>query len=134
MVQHVSEVVKIAGQVIERSTLTGLKAASAKSGISFQYLVAKAAQESNLKADARATTSSAKGLFQFTRGTWLDIMNRFGEHYGYGELAAKISVGPDGRAAVNDQVAERCVLDLRQDPEASALMAAEYARGNAESL
>ena len=54
MVQHVSEVVKIAGQVIERSTLAGLKAASAKSGISFQYLVAKAAQESNLKADARA--------------------------------------------------------------------------------
>ena len=62
------------------------------------------------------------------------MMNRFGEHYGYGELAAKISVGPDGRAAVNDPVAERRVLDLRQDPEASVLMAAKYARGNAKSL
>jgi hypothetical protein len=134
MVQNVDDVVKIAGQTVERSTLAGLKSASKKSGVSFQYLVAKAAQESNLKTDAAATTSSAQGLFQFTQGTWLDMMQRFGSHYGYGELASKIAVGPDGKTSVSDPKAERHLLDLRQDPEASALMAAEYARGNAAAL
>jgi|GEM_PF-1670237 len=134
MVQHLGDVVKIAGQSIERSTLTGLKTASAKSGVSFQYLVAKAAQESSLKTNAAASTSSAKGLFQFTRGTWLDMMNRHGERYGFGELAAKISIDAEGHAKVSDPAVERRILDLRQDPEASALMAAEYARGNATTL
>ena len=134
MVQNVDDVVKIAGQMVERSTLAGLKSASAKSGVSFQYLVAKAAQESSLQTDARATTSTAKGLFQFTQGTWLDMMQRHGAQYGYGELSSKISVGTDGKTAVSDSVAEQRLLDLRQDPEASALMAAEYARTNAESL
>jgi hypothetical protein len=134
MVQNVDDVVKIAGQTVERSTLAGLKSASAKSGVSFQYLVAKAAQESSLQTDARATTSTAKGLFQFTQGTWLDMMQRHGAHYGYGELTSKISVGVDGKTTVSDSAAERRLLDLRQDPEASALMAAEYARANAESL
>jgi hypothetical protein len=114
--------------------LTGLKSASTKSGVSFQYLVAKAAQESSLKTDAAATMSSAKGLFQFTQGTWLDMMQRFGSQYGYGELASKITVGPNGKVSVNDQAAERRLLDLRQDPEASALMAAEYVRKNAATL
>ncbi len=45
MVQHVNAVVKIAGQAVERSTLTGLKSASTKNGVSFQYLAAlKSAQ------------------------------------------------------------------------------------------
>ncbi len=134
MVQNVSDFVKIAGQTVERTTLSGLKSASAKSGVSFQYLVAKAAQESSLKTDALAKTSSAKGLFQFTQGTWLDMMDRFGERYGYGDLAAKISIGADGKAKVDDPIAERRILDMRKDPEASALMAAEYALGNAQSL
>ncbi len=134
MVQNVSDFVKIAGHTVERATLSGLKSASAKSGVSFQYLVAKAAQESSLKTDAMAKTSSAKGLFQFTQGTWLDMMDRFGERYGYGDLAAKISVGTDGKATVDDPIAKRRILDMRKDPEASALMAAEYALGNAQSL
>jgi NAD(P)-dependent dehydrogenase (short-subunit alcohol dehydrogenase family) len=46
MVQPLNDPVKLAGHTVERSTLTGLKAASAKSGVSIQYLVAKAAQES----------------------------------------------------------------------------------------
>ena len=40
MVQPLNDLVKIAGQSVERSTLTGLKVASAKSGVSFQSLVA----------------------------------------------------------------------------------------------
>lgn len=134
MVQPLNDLVKIAGQSVERSTLAGLKVASAKSGVSFQYLVAKAAQESSLNADAQARTSSAAGLFQFTRGTWLDMMHRYGSQYGYGDLAQKISVGDAGKPVVSDTGAERRLLDLREDPEASGLMAAAYAQDNAATL
>ncbi len=134
MVQPLNDVVKIAGQAVERSTLKGLQAASAKSGVSFQYLVAKAAQESSLDADAQARTSSATGLFQFTRGTWLDMMHRYGSQYGYGDLAQKITVTDGGKTVVKDAAAERRLLDLREDPEASGLMAAAYAQDNAATL
>ncbi|MGE3333724.1 MAG: transglycosylase SLT domain-containing protein [Rhodospirillaceae bacterium] len=134
MVQPLNDLVKIAGQAVERSTLAGLKVASAKSGVSFQYLVAKAAQESSLNPEAQASTSSAAGLFQFTRGTWLDMMHRYGSQYGYGDLANKISVSDSGKAMVKDAAAERRLLDLREDPEASGLMAAAYAQDNAASL
>lgn len=138
MVQHipnmVPSLVNLAGQTIDRATLTGLKSASQKSGVSFEYLVAKAAQESSFKTDARAETSSATGLFQFTRGTWLDLMKKFGALYGYGELAQKISVGDDGRPAVNDPLASQQLMALRSNAEASGLMAAAYARDNAATL
>src|SRR3954471_16547707 len=110
MVQNVADVVKIAGHNVERSTLTGLQNASQKSGVSFQYLVAKAAQESSLKTDAQADTSSAAGLFQFTRGTWLDMVKRFGPQYGYGDLAQKILLGGDGKATVQDRPTEQRIL------------------------
>jgi hypothetical protein len=134
MVQHISNLVKVAGQSVERSTLNGLQQASLKSGVSFQYLVAKAAQESSLQTDAKAETSSATGLFQFTRGTWLDMMRKHGALYGYGDLAQKITLNGDGKAVVNDPAVERKLMALRGDAEASALMAAEYARDNATSL
>jgi hypothetical protein len=131
---HISDVVKVAGQSVDRATLTGLQNASEKSGVSFQYLVAKAAQESSLQSDAQADTSSATGLFQFTRGTWLDMMKKYGALYGYGDLTQKISATSDGKPAVKDHVAEQRILALRNNPEAAALMAAEYARDNAMSL
>lgn len=134
MVQGISNLIKVAGQTVERSTLVGLQNASAKSGVSFQYLVAKAAQESSLQADASAKTSSAVGLFQFTKGTWLDMMRKHGALYGYGDLAAKITVADDGKTAVADPAAEKRLMALRGNAEASALMAAEYARDNATSL
>ena len=134
MVQHISDQVMVAGQAVDRTTLSGLKNASAKSGVSFQYLLAKAAQESSLKTDATADNSSATGLFQFTKGTWLEMMKRYGAQYGYGDLAKKILTVAGGKTQVQDPAAEDKILALREDPEASALMAAQYARDNAASL
>ncbi len=134
MVQHITDIVNVAGQSVERSTLTGLQKASLKSGVSFQYLVAKAAQESSLQTGAQADSSSATGLFQFTRGTWLDMMKKYGALYGYGALADKISVADSGKTTVTDQPTEQRILSLRNNAETSALMAAEYARDNAVSL
>jgi len=138
MVQNINDrqanTVLLAGQAVDRSTLQSLKSASAKSGVSFHYLVAKAAQESSLNPDARAETSSATGLFQFTRGTWLDMVKRYGSQYGLSELSRQILETPSGRLTVTDAAAEKRILALRNDPEASALMAAEYARDNAATL
>jgi hypothetical protein len=138
MVQNVSDraadTVLLAGQAVGRATVQGLKSASAKSGVSFQYLLAKAAQESSLDPKAQAETSSAAGLFQFTRGTWLDMLKRFGGQYGFADLARQILETPSGKLAVTDEAAEKRILALRNDPEASALMAAEYARDNASAL
>ena len=134
MTREITDLLKIAGQKVERSTINGLKVASAKSGVSFQYLVAKAAQESGLKTDAQASTSSAAGLFQFTRGTWFDMLKRYGAQYGYGALAQKITEDASGKATVKDPATEQRILALREDPEVSGLMAAEFARDNAASL
>ncbi len=138
MVQNVSDhnanTVLLAGQAVDRATVQGLKTASAKSGVSFQFLLAKASQESSLNASATAESSSATGLFQFTRGTWLDMLKRFGSQYGYSDLSRQILETPSGKLAVTDDAAEKRILALRKDPEASALMAAEFARDNAASL
>ena len=134
MVQHITDRITIGGQAIDRATFTGIKVASANTGVSFQYLLAKAAQESSLKTDAQAEGSSAAGLFQFTRGTWLEMVKRYGADTGLNDLAQKILTGADGRALVNDKDIESRILSLREDPEVSALMAAHYARDNASAL
>ena len=138
MVQNVADrradTVLLAGQTVDRTTLQGLKSASDKSGVSFQYLVAKAAQESSLNPTAQADGSSATGLFQFTRSTWLDMLKRYGSQYGHADLSRQILETPSGKLAVTDETAEKRILALRNDPETSGLMAAEYARDNAASL
>jgi len=128
------DVVQVAGAAIPRSTLKGIQVASAQSGVSFQYLLAKAAQESGFKADAEAATSSATGLFQFTRGTWLDVFKRHGDELGYGALSNRVINGPSGKLTVFDKTVEQKILALREDPEASAKFAAAYARDNAAAL
>ena len=138
MVQNVSDhnanTVLLAGQAVDRATVQGLKTASAKSGVSFQFLLAKAAQESSLNASATADSSSATGLFQFTRGTWLDMLKRYGSQYGFADLSRQILETPSGKLAVTDDAAEKRILALRNDPETSGLMAAEFARDNAAAL
>jgi hypothetical protein len=62
------------------------------------------------------------------------MMHRYGSQYGYGDLAQKISVNDGGKTVVADAGAERRLLDLREDPEASGLMAAAYAQDNAAAL
>src|SRR4051794_3733139 len=138
MVQNIAErqanTVLLAGQAVDRATVQGLKTASAKTGVSFQYLLAKAAQESSLNPTAAADSSSAAGLFQFTKGTWLDMLKRYGSQYGHADLSRQILETQSGKLAVTDDAAEKRILGLRSDPELSGLMAAEYARDNSAAL
>ena len=103
--------------------------ASAATGIDFGYLLGQAKLESNLNPNARAGTSSAAGLYQFTNGTWLTTLDRHGASHGFGWAGAAIERGKVQNPAVRQQV-----MALRYDPEASALMAAELASDNRDVL
>jgi hypothetical protein len=104
--------------------------ASAQKGIDFNYLLAQAKVESGLDANAAATTSSARGLYQFTQGTWFDTIRKHGAEAGLGDAARAVA---DGSAA-HDPAVRSAILSLRRDPAASAAMAASYAADNATKL
>jgi hypothetical protein len=108
-----------------------IQQASAATGVPFNYLVAQAEQESGFKADARAATSSAAGLYQFTEGTWLRMIREHGDKHGVGDLAR--ALGESGGRGGDAETKAR-ILALRDDPKLSAAMAAEYARGNHAQL
>jgi hypothetical protein len=107
--------------------------ASARTGVDFSYLVAQAGQESSFKPDAKAATSSAKGLYQFIEKTWLTMVRDKGGAHGLGDLADQIGGASDG-PRVADPTARQKILDLRNDPSLSAVMAAEYAKANQTQL
>jgi hypothetical protein len=103
-------------------------------GVSFDYLLAQATQESGLDPEARNTRSSASGLFQFTQPTWLDMIRKHGAAHGLDQEAAAITLDADGQPQVKDKAMKKAILDLRKDPKLSSLMAAEYAKDNAQVL
>lgn len=103
--------------------------ASAATGVDFSYLLGQARLESSLDPSARAGSSSAAGLFQFTSGTWLSMIRRHGAENGLGWASDAIASGRIADPAVRQQV-----LSLRHDPQASALMAGELATENRAAL
>ena len=105
-----------------------MRVASDRSGVDFSYLLANAALESGFRADAKAATSSATGLFQFVEGTWLETVREHGAKYGLGDHAAAIEKG--GMSAAKREE----ILALRNNPRISALMAAEYTSANQRHL
>lgn len=111
-----------------------IRHAARATGVDFDFLLKTARRESALNPEARARTSSAAGLFQFIEQTWLGTLKRHGAQHGYGRYADLISQGSDGRYRVAGQAARGAVLDLRFDPRAASLMAAELASGNAAYL
>ena len=113
---------------------SAIRTASSKTGVDFAFLMEKASAESGFKSDAKASGSSATGLFQFIDSTWLNMMKNYGEKYGFGEEAKSISRRIDGSPVISDPDHRQRILDLRNDPRASALLAAEYAKENKEFL
>ena len=117
--------------------------AAQRSGVSFDYLVRQASLESGFDPQAKASTSSATGLYQFIDSTWLDMVRLHGVKHGLGEFADAIRVekrrdAAPGEAATTSRVADpemkRRILALRNDPRIAATMAAEYARTNQDQL
>jgi hypothetical protein len=117
------------------ATVTGaIRQAARMTGADFKYLLATAQVESNLNPNARASTSSARGLFQFTEQTWLTTVKELGTAFGYGPYANAISRQPAGDYAVADQRMTKAVMNLRSDPTANALMAGAFTKANAGKL
>ncbi|MGE4350745.1 MAG: transglycosylase SLT domain-containing protein [Bdellovibrionales bacterium] len=111
-----------------------IKDASDRTGVDFSYLMNKAAQESNFNPEVKASGSSATGLYQFIEQTWLKTVKENGETYGLGDLADKITIKSNGVASVTNAADRQAILELRKDPEISALMAAELAKDNKAAL
>jgi len=97
---------------------TALRSAAAATGADFDYLVKTAQRESNFDPAAKAQTSSATGLFQFTNETWLGVLDRYG---------AQHNIKTDGLSRAD-------LLALRTDPDLSARMAGELAKENSKIL
>ena len=117
------------------SSITGaIRQASQSTGISFEYLLTTAKIESNLNPSAQASTSSAKGLYQFIEQTWLGAVKNSGPANGYGNYADAISRSADGRYQVADPTMRTAIMKLRSDPAASAVMAGSFTRANAQQL
>jgi transglycosylase-like protein with SLT domain len=117
------------------ATVVGsIRQAAQAADVDFGLLMAQAQQESGFRADAKASGSSATGLFQFIDSTWLGLVRQFGEKYGVGALARNISVDSAGRPSVTDPATRQRILSLREDPRLSSALAAEHARLNKGEL
>lgn len=111
----------------QQPIIAAIGAAAQRTGVDFAYLLANARAESGLNPAARAATSSATGLFQFTDATWLGMVARHGDKHGLGWAAAALKQGAP--AAV-----KQSILALRENVDVAATMAAEFTRDNAAKL
>jgi len=123
------------GSFAAGSTVAGaIRQASQATGTSFSYLLATAQVESGLNPQAGASTSSARGLFQFVEQTWLGTMKQSGAALGYGRYADAITRTASGHYQVRDPALRSQILKLRNDPTANALMAGAFTKANAAYL
>ena len=111
-----------------------LNSAGTKSGVDFDYLLQTAIRESSLNPTAKASTSSATGLFQFLESTWLQVMKDEGPRLGYQNYADAITETKDGDFVIKDPKLRAEVLKLRENPQIAADLAAAFTRNNGSYL
>ena len=115
--------VAVTGRGAAAGSVRGAIAQAAQStGVDFSYLLGQARLESGLNPAARAGTSSATGLYQFTNATWAQTLARHGAALGV------------NATALADPASRAQLMGLRNDPQASALMAAAMAGDNQTTL
>lgn len=113
---------------------SAIQAASRSTGTAFDYLLRTASRESAFNPSAKASTSSARGLFQFIESTWLGMVKEEGANYGLGRQAAAIEKTGQGKYVVRDPAMRSAILQLRDDPKLSAIMAGALANRNSAAL
>jgi len=118
---------------IDHGIVAAIRLSSIRTGVDFAYLMKLAAAESNFEPKSKSATSSATGIYQFTRDTWLNTLKTHGAKYGrIGEYAANIehyeTVYGYQRPRVRNEAMNQHLLELRKNPRVSAIMAAEMIR------
>jgi hypothetical protein len=108
---------------------SAIQRAAQATGVDFAYLLGEARLESSLDPSAKAATSSAAGLYQFTGSTWLQMLDRHGAEHGMDWASGAVRGG-----RVGDPALRGAILDMRFDPDAAALMAGELASDNRVAL
>jgi hypothetical protein len=103
-------------------------------GVDLGYLRQTAGRESGFNAYAAAATSSARGLFQFIAGSWLDAVHQYGARHGLAREAALVRYDRNGRPFVADPRDRQRILALRFDPMLNARLAAESTASNRSDL
>src|SRR3982074_2936723 len=124
-----------AGLPPSRPRIAGaIKQAANSTGTSFEYLLATAKMESNFNPTAGASTSSARGLYQFIDQTWLGTVKEAGSQLGYGKYADAITKSPSGSYSVSNPAARTAIMKLRDDPVAASSMAEVLNQSNSFRL
>jgi len=123
---------------MDRGVVAAIRLSSVRTGVDFSYLMKLAAAESNFEPTSESKASSATGMYQFTRDTWLNTLKTHGAKYGLADYAAKIEYyvtrGGYRRPVVRDKSVYEHLLALRKNPRISAMMAAESVRDNQQKL
>ena len=118
-----------------RTRIAGaIKDAANTTGASFEYLLTAAKMESDFNPSAGASTSSARGLYQFIDQTWLATVKEAGAQFGYGKYADAITKTPSGEYTVSDPAARQAIMKLRDDPTAASAMAGSLTQSNSFKL
>lgn len=114
------------------SISNAIKKASRATGVDFSYLLKTAARESAFNKSAKAKTSSAAGLFQFIESTWLKTVKDVGDKFGLEKYTPHIFKTRSGRYYVPNQKLRNEILQLRHNPEISAMMAGAFTQQNSD--
>src|SRR5438876_11979375 len=81
----ISNATATAGVDPSRVRIAGaIKQAANTTGISFEYLLATAKMGSNFNPKAAASSSSARGVYEFIAHTWLGTVKEAGAQLGFG--------------------------------------------------
>lgn len=116
------------------AVVSAIRDGSGASGADFDYLLKTAGRESSLDPNAKATTSSASGLFQFIDQTWLRMIKHYGASAGLSREAQLITEDRSGHMDVADPAARATILNLRHDPKLASVMAGFLTHENAAEL
>jgi hypothetical protein len=105
-----------------QKVVNAVEEAASRTGADFSQLMEKAYTESGFNPSAKSKTSSATGLFQFIDSTWLGMVKQYGAKFGLAQYASQIEM-KNGKPCVANCNVKNAILNLRKNPELSALMA-----------
>jgi hypothetical protein len=106
------------------AVLDAIQTAAHESGVDPHLLTAIAWRESRFDPNALNRQSSARGLLQFTSGTWLRAVRDYGSEHDVADYAAAIHTSRSGDLVLPEEV-KSAILDLRSNPILSAKLAAD---------